>query len=222
MAKKSKLKKAEKAEAQKAAKALKAATAEKAVDQPLDPAAAKKPKVKKAGKARGGEAPPKGQHLLTAAEIGARQETFNHPWNPKSEVIGVRLGHALGLTRVAVNIARIPAGQESFLPHAHQREEEWLFILSGQGMALIGEEEIAVSMGDFLAFPAPQTVHHLKNPGPDDLVYLMGGEQMTTDAVDFPTLGKRLVAVNGEPRLYGADDGRNPFAGGPPQGKKAV
>jgi uncharacterized cupin superfamily protein len=114
--------------------------------------------------------------ILTSVAITECEQPFSHPWNPKSQLVGVQLGRTLGLKRTGVSIARIPPGKESFVYHSHQHEEEWLYILAGRGIAEIDEEEIEVGAGDFMAFPTPSVAHHLKNPFDRDLVYLMGGE----------------------------------------------
>lgn len=150
-------------------------------------------------------------NLLRARDVAARQQAFSHPWNPNSEIIGVRMGAELGLKRSGVSIARIPPGKESFAPHAHHREEEWIYILMGQGLAWVDGSEIAVGAGDFMAFPAPQSAHHLKNVGADDLVYLMGGENSKMDVIDFPTLGRRMVRTGAEIMIYDQASGQ-PFA----------
>src|SRR5262249_1408441 len=105
-------------------------------------------------------------------------------------------------------------GKESFVPHAHHREEEWLYILYGQGMALIGNQEVEVGPGDFLAFPTPSVAHHLRNTGFEDLVYLMGGENLDAEVADFPTLNKRMVRMGDELTIYdlSAGGGFGPLA----------
>jgi uncharacterized cupin superfamily protein len=133
------------------------------------------------------------QFLIRSSEIEQREQSFSHPWNPKSQLIGVQLGRALGLKRTAVNIARMPPGKESFVYHSHQHEEEWLYILSGRGIAEIDGEELEVGPGDFMAFLTPSVPHHLKNPFDKELVYLMGGESREFEVADFPRLGKRMV-----------------------------
>ena len=133
------------------------------------------------------------QFILRSSEIEQREQSFSHPWNPKSQLIGVQLGRALGLKRTAVSIARMPPGKESFVYHSHQHEEEWLYILSGRGIAEIDGEELEVGPGDFMAFPTPSVPHHLKNPFDQELVYLMGGESREFEVADFPRLGKRMV-----------------------------
>jgi len=158
--------------------------------------------------------------LLRGREIAAREQSFSHPWNPKSDLTGVRLGRELGLKRTGVSIARMPPGKESYVPHAHHREEEWLYILSGEGLAIIGDEAVRVRGGDFLAFPAPQEAHHLKNAGETELVYLMGGETAKMDVVDFPTLGKRTVRLGDRVTVYDMASGEDMVMPKPKKKKK--
>lgn len=131
-------------------------------------------------------------YLLRAADIAARSQTFSHPWNPASEMTGYQLAKSTGLKRTGVNLARIPPGKESFVYHAHWQEEEWIYILSGRGIARIDDTDYEVGPGDFMAFPTPGVAHHLRNPFETELVYLMGGEHRDVDVVDFPDHGKRM------------------------------
>ena len=146
--------------------------------------------------------------LLRAADYAAKMGTHSHPWNPKSEMKGARLGRMAGLQRTGVSLARIAPGKESFLYHSHQREEEWLYILSGTGTAEIDGEEHAVGPGDFMGFPAPSVAHHLRNSGAEDLVYLMGGEHRDTEIADFPKLGKRMVRLGDKVEIYDLEDAK--------------
>jgi uncharacterized cupin superfamily protein len=131
-------------------------------------------------------------YLLRAADIAARSQSFSHPWNPKSELIGYQLAKSTGLRRIGVNIARMPPRKESFVYHAHWSEEEWIYILSGRGIARIDDVEYEVGPGDFMAFPTPGVAHHLRNPFDEELVYLMGGENRDIEVADFPDVGKRM------------------------------
>jgi uncharacterized cupin superfamily protein len=133
------------------------------------------------------------QFILHSSEIKRREQSFSHPCNPKSQLIGVQLSRALGLKRTAVSIARMPPGKESFVYHSHQHEEEWLYIPFGRGIAEIDGEELEVGPDDFMAFPAPSVPHHLRNPFDQELVYPMGGENRQFEVTDFPRLGKRMV-----------------------------
>jgi uncharacterized cupin superfamily protein len=138
------------------------------------------------------------QHsLLKASDINAMDAfEFHHPLNPNSEIYLRFLGRAVGLKRIGVTIARVPPGKESFIFHAHQNEEEWVYILSGRGIAEIGDMEYEVGPEDFMGFGLPQQPHHLRNPFDEDLVYLMGGEAGRLDVGVFPRLGKRVIRDN--------------------------
>ncbi len=90
-------------------------------------------------------------------------------------------------------MGRIPPGKESFVYHSHERDEEFVYILSGRGVAEIGDEKLEVGPGDFMGFQAPGEAHHLTNPFDEELVYLMGGERSGMDVGHFPRLGRRIV-----------------------------
>src|SRR5215472_17834710 len=90
-----------------------------------------------------------------------------------------------GLRRAHVSLGRLPPGKDSFAYHAHMIEEEWVYILSGRGLADIDGSEYEVGPGDFMSFPAPGIAHLLRNPFEDDLVYLMGGEAVPLDVLDY-------------------------------------
>jgi uncharacterized cupin superfamily protein len=153
---------------------------------------------------------PRPPALLRAAEIRARESSHSHPWNPQSQLIGLRLSTATGLQRTGVSLVRLPPGKESFVYHAHRFEEEWIYILSGRGIAEIDGAEYQVGAGDFMGFGTPGVAHHLRNPFHEPLQYLMGGENREFEIAEFPRLGKRMVRAGTEVTVYDAADGR-PF-----------
>jgi len=132
-------------------------------------------------------------NIVRAADIDAHAQEFSHPWNPESLMRGTQLARSVGLKRTGVNLIRIPSGKESFAYHSHQHEEEWIYVLSGRALALIDDVEYELGAGDFVGFPTPSVAHHLRNPGPDEFVYLVGGENRENEIADFPKLGKRIV-----------------------------
>jgi uncharacterized cupin superfamily protein len=130
--------------------------------------------------------------LVRASERG-EEESFSHPLNPQSLIHGVSLSQEAGLERIGVHLIRVPPGKESFAYHSHHGEEEFLYILSGRGIAEIDGQEHEVSAGDFMGFPTPSVAHHLRNPFDEDLVYLSGGERNRVEISEFPRLGKRMI-----------------------------
>jgi len=147
-------------------------------------------------------------NIVRAADIAAHAQEFSHPWNPNSLMRGTQLARSVGLKRTGVNFMRVPAGREAFVYHSHQFEEEWIYVLSGRAIALIDGAEYEVTPGDFIGFPAPSVAHLMRNPGPDDLVYLSGGENREFDIADFPELGKRMVRDGQKVDVYYIADAR--------------
>ncbi len=146
--------------------------------------------------------------VVRSEEAAERASHFSHPRNSNSELYGTRLSSLVGLLLIGVSRVSVPPGKESFVYHSHQREEEWIYVLSGRGIAEIGDEEFEVGVGDFMGFPAPQVGHHLRNPYEEDLVYLVGGEALDVDIADFPRLGKRMVRRGQEVEIYDASDAK--------------
>lgn len=152
--------------------------------------------------------------LLEASEIAASERAFSHPLNPDSHIIGTHMSRLAGLERTGVSLVRVPPGKESFAYHSHLREEEWIYVLSGRGVAEIDGEEHEVGPGDFMGFPTPSVAHHLRNPFDEDLRYLMGGESLDVEIAEFPKLNKRMIRTGGEVLVYPLDGAENLEFGG--------
>jgi uncharacterized cupin superfamily protein len=147
-------------------------------------------------------------YLIRREKIREGRKRFRHPWNPDSEVVFSQMAPLTGLKRTGVTLVSIPPGKESFVPHVHYREEEWVYVLSGTGTALIGDDDYAIEAGDFMGFPPGTVAHNLKNTGDETLVYLMGGEALGHEIADFPGLGRRMVRRGETMEIYDVADGR--------------
>ncbi len=95
----------------------------------------------------------------------------SHPWNANSLFHSAQLSRKVGMERSIVAHVIHPPGKESFVPHTHEREEEWIYILSGSGTAEIDGKDVEVAPGDFMGFTTPSVVYHLRNTGEEDLIY---------------------------------------------------
>jgi uncharacterized cupin superfamily protein len=147
-------------------------------------------------------------YLIKADEVVENANSFSHPWNPNSEIVGTRLGVLVGLSRTGVNWARVPAGKESFIYLSRYRKER-IYIISGRAVAQIDGEEFEVAAGDFMGFPTPAVAHHLRNPYDEDLVYRVGGENHEVEVADFPRLGKRMLRLGQNFEVYDVSDARD-------------
>jgi uncharacterized cupin superfamily protein len=71
-----------------------------------------------------------------------------------------RAGKLAGLTRIGVNIQRLPPGSRSSWPHAEENEEEFVFVLEGEVDAWIQGDLHHLVAGDLAAFPAGTGICH--------------------------------------------------------------
>jgi uncharacterized cupin superfamily protein len=128
-----------------------------------------------------------------------------HPFNPGSEMTLLPLSDQAGMTRLGAKLIRIPPGKESFIPHAHSVEEEFVFVLEGAGEVVLDGVAHAIGPGDFVGLPTDGVVHSLVSKGPGDLVYLTAGERSKVEVADMPSIGKTTVFRPGTMTLFGKD-----------------
>lgn len=137
--------------------------------------------------------------LLTAEAIAALPEhARQHAFNPNGLRHTRALSDACGLAQIGVHLVRLQPGRESTEYHTHSHDEEWIYVLSGRGMAEIGGRKTEVKAGDFMGFVAGSAHHTLTNPFAEDLVYLVGGTRHAYDVVDYPRRGIRSYKYAGK------------------------
>ena len=129
-----------------------------------------------------------------------------HQFNDNAVRLTRTLGEATGMQRIGLHLVRLPPGRESTQFHYHDADEEFLYILSGRGIADLGEQSFEVGPGDFMGFTAPSPAHSLRNTGTDDLVYLMGGERNINDVVHYPRIRRSMIKSDGRRTWVGWDD----------------
>ena len=106
--------------------------------------------------------------------------TFTSPGDSETFGTGVCPAKDLGLMRVAVNYEVLEPGDRSSWPHAHSEQEEFVFILEGNGQVWVDGLIYDVREGDCIAYP-PGTgkAHCLINNSDDQVRFLVVGEQNT-------------------------------------------
>jgi uncharacterized cupin superfamily protein len=136
--------------------------------------------------------------LLSAGAIRRmKEDKFVHFLNPGAIRYTRSLGDACGLSSLGVHLVRLKKGDVSTEYHFHHQDEEWVYILSGRGVAEIGGKIFKIGAGDFMGFTAPSAPHAMRNPHARDLVYLVGGNRWPLDVCDYPRIGKRRYRENG-------------------------
>ena len=138
------------------------------------------------------------EHLITSQRIAELEELkVEHQFNSNAIRFTKNLGSIAGLTRLGIHQVRLNPGRDSTTHHYHEADEEFLYIISGKGIAKIGTQEFEVSAGDFMGFPSPSLPHSMHNNSDEDLVYLMGGERWPVDVVRYPDQQKTMIKSNG-------------------------
>ncbi len=137
--------------------------------------------------------------LLSAAVIRRmKEDKFVHFLNPGAIRYTRSLGDACGLSSIGVHLVRLKQGDDSTEYHFHHQDEEWVYILSGSGIAEIGGKKYRIGAGDFMGFIAGSQPHGMRNPYKKDLMYLVGGNRWPLDVCDYPRIGKRRYRMNGD------------------------
>lgn len=125
--------------------------------------------------------------------------------------------HARG-GKLGVNWICLPPGRACVPFHAHQREDEVFWILSGTGLLRYGDEVQRIRAGDCIACPAGTGIaHQIANDSDADLIYLAIGGNDPDEVCTYPESGKVLIRslkqigrmtateyMDGEPELPGA------------------
>ncbi len=144
--------------------------------------------------------------LLSAADIEAMpEEARQHQFNENAVRHTRSLGDATGLDTIGLHLVRVETGYDSTQYHFHHHDEEFLYILSGRGIAEIGEEQHEVGPGDFMGFTRNSLPHNLHNPFNEDLVYLMGGNRNDFDICDYPKIARRMYRSHGNKQYVELD-----------------
>ncbi len=137
--------------------------------------------------------------LLTRQNIERMKETVHvHQFNENAVRHTRSLGDRTGLTNFGIHLVRLEKDTESTQFHFHHCDEEFIYILSGKGIAEIGDDAFEVAAGDFMGFRQHSLPHNMSNPYEEDLVYLMGGNRSEFDICDYPRIHRRMFRLRGE------------------------
>ena len=116
----------------------------------------------------------------------------NYPEQFKPLVAGrskKRLGDAAGLKNFGVNLVKLPPGSCSALRHWHTKQDEFIYILSGEITLVTNAGEQILTAGMAAGFTAGVADgHHLINRSNAVSVYLEIGDRTLGDQVNYPDI----------------------------------
>jgi uncharacterized cupin superfamily protein len=97
------------------------------------------------------------------------------------------LGNAAGLKNFGVNLVTLQPGSASALRHWHTKQDEFVYIITGE-VSLITDDGLQIlSAGMMAGFPAGEANgHHLINQSSVPAVYLEIGDRTLEDEATYP------------------------------------
>jgi uncharacterized cupin superfamily protein len=134
-------------------------------------------------------------------------------WSEQSygEKFGYRrkpLGSAAGGEKLGCSLYEVPPGRRAWPYHYHLANEEAIYVLEGSGTLRIGEEELPISEGDYVALPArAEAAHQIVNDSEVVLRYLCFSTMVEPDVMIYPDSGK--VGIFGGAAPGGPKEKRN-------------
>jgi uncharacterized cupin superfamily protein len=148
---------------------------------------------------------------INALDVEARiGTTYPAPFRKEVAARSKRvLGDLFGLTNYGVNLVELAPGAWSAQRHWHTREDEFVYVLSGE-LTLVSDEGRHVLIPGMVAgFPAGESNgHHLINTGDSDASYLEIGDRISADEVFYPDIDLQLVADGKGERVFTHRDGK--------------
>ena len=127
---------------------------------------------------------------IVALDAKPRAKASNYPEPFAARVAGREkrpLGDLFGLANFGVNLTRLRPGACSALRHAHAKQDEFVYILSGNPILVDDDGEAQLAPGMCAGFKAGTgNGHHLVNRGNADVLYLEVGDRTPGDSVSYP------------------------------------
>jgi uncharacterized cupin superfamily protein len=118
-----------------------------------------------------------------------------------------KLGDAAGLTQFGVNLLRLPPGAWSSQRHWHAREDEFVYVLSGEVVLVTDGGEEVLRTGDSAGFPAGDTNGHcLQNRSSADARVLEIGARVPGETAYYSDIDM-VAQAGGKGTVYTRRDG---------------
>jgi len=119
----------------------------------------------------------------------------------------IKLGDAAGLTQFGVNLTTLPPGCESSMRHWHVKEDEFVFVVSGELVLVTDRGEQLLTPGMAAGFPAgKRDGHHLINRTRRNATFLeIGTRWPGGDEGDYSDIDMAVKIIDGVERYVHKD-----------------
>jgi len=128
-----------------------------------------------------------------------RGSIYPHPFQQQlAGRLKRKLGDAVGISQFGVNLVTLEPGAWSSQRHWHEKEDEFVYIVSGEATLVTDEGERPLSAGMFAGFPAGEAnAHRLANNTDVPVVYLEIGSRVDDERAEYPDVGMKAHKVDG-------------------------
>lgn len=127
---------------------------------------------------------------VDAASAPPRTKPSNYPEPFAARMAGRLkrpLGDLFGLTNFGVNLTTLAPGAVSALRHGHSRQDEFIYVLSGEPTLVTDAGETPLKPGMCAGFKAgSDDAHHLLNRTAREVTYLEIGDRSSGDQGHYP------------------------------------
>jgi len=131
--------------------------------------------------------------------VSNRKSVYPAPFSAQVEGrLKRRLGDHFGLTNFGINLTELVPGAVSALLHHHTRQDEFIYIVSGNPILMLDDREYPLKAGDCCGFKAGNGVgHQLANRSQAPVFYLEIGDRTPDDYATYPNDDLKFTQVEG-------------------------
>lgn len=101
----------------------------------------------------------------------------------------------MGLKNFGVNLTRIVPGGQSSARHAHSKQDEFIWVVSGEVVLETNEGAQILQSDQCAGFPASSgNAHRFVNRSAEDVVLLVVGDRTPFDEIVYPDIDNHATA----------------------------
>jgi uncharacterized cupin superfamily protein len=105
-----------------------------------------------------------------------------------------------GSQRIGCSLYEVAPGKSAWPAHYHTANEEAIYILDGAGTLRLGNRDLAVARGDYIALlPVAEAAHRLINTSSQPLRYLCISTMIEPEVTVYPDSNKIGVFIGAAP-----------------------
>ena len=146
---------------------------------------------------------------ISAIDVPVRAAVSFYPEPFASRMIGRQkrqLGELFGLRNFGVNLTRLAPNALSSLRHAHAKQDEFVYVVSGHPTLHTDRGRMRLSPGMCAGFRAGTgDAHHLHNETDEEVLYLEIGDRTPDDDVSYPDDDLQFIRADGAARFAHKD-----------------